>query len=69
MSFDMPRASTATSAPRTANGTARSTASGSDQASNCAARIRKVMMIAKVNANSDALPMRRSWKAWPDQAM
>ena len=65
MSLLMPRISTATSAPSTANGTESSTAKGSDQRSYCAARIRNTMISANPKANVEALPTRLSWKACP----
>ncbi len=68
MSLLMPSASTASSAPSTAKGTASSTATGSDQRSYCAARIRNTMNKATTKAMIDALPVRFSWNACPVQA-
>ena len=69
MSLGMPRIITAASAPNSANGTAMITASGSDQRSYCAARIRKTIRMPKPKAMAEAVPVRFSWKACPVQAM
>ena len=50
MSFVSPLAQTATSEPKTANGTAVMTASGMSQRSYCAARIKNTKIIPKINA-------------------
>ena len=69
MSFSRLRSSTKASAPVMANGTANSTPSGRPQRSYSAARIRYTITSAKPKANTDALPVRFSWNAWPVHAM
>ena len=57
----MPRSHTAASAPKVPNGSASSTANGSDQRSYCAARIRNTMITASARAKVDAPLERFSW--------
>ena len=56
----MPRIMTAMRAPVRANGTAIITARGNAHVSNCAAKIRNTIIIAKPNAKSAAEPVRFS---------
>ena len=58
----------AASAPNVPNGSASITASGSDQRSYCAARIRNTMSAASPSARIEVPPERFSWNEAPPQS-
>src|SRR6185437_6650680 len=66
MSFGWPRSQMPSSAPSTPNGTPSSTANGTDQLSNCAARTRNTMMSPSTNTSAAAPLDARSWYDWPE---